>query len=162
MRRATMNLKIYLLLAGAILTGLIASLFAVEHRGYARGKQEAESAYAQRALVAEETVRTLERQSATDMVAIEEEHEQELADVTHRKDRVISDLRAGNLRLRQPDTRGGSAPSASGPATAAGAPAGLPRPDAEFLIGFAAEADAVTADRAALQEIVRKDREICR
>jgi len=154
----------YILIAAGILAGLGAYFLIVDSNAYTRGKSEAETIHAQRALVAEETVRTLERQSAADIVAIEEKHRQELANVTRRKDRVIADLRAGNLRLRQLDTRSGGGPQARPGAAGVdgGEKAGLPRQDIEFLVSLASEADAVVMDRQALQAIVRKDREICK
>lgn len=66
-------------------------------------------------------------------------------------DRLLADARTGAVRLRQRFTcpAGAAVPAAAGTAGAAddGAPRGLSAADAEFLVRFAAQCDAVAAER---------------
>lgn len=109
------------------------------------------------------------------MQAIDDQHQRDLANVHAEKDRVISDLRNGNLRLRNARGRAdrGCAPGGesrpTGVAGAAGerdaAARGEPRAtlegsndtavdDAVFTIELLAEGDEAIADLAACQKIV--------
>lgn len=98
------------------------------------------------------------------MVAASQTYQEELQHVTQSKDRIIADLRAGAVRLRDPGTRYEigihPVPEARPGAGRCDDEAGgeLSEPTAEFLVGLAAEADAVVHQLAACQAVVEADR----
>lgn len=113
-----------------------------------------------------EDARAKERKAAEDLAALAAQFEQEKADVTARKDRLIAQLRRGDIRLRFPTA--GALPANRSPAGAAAAPAGerdgrapteLPGPAAEFLLSLASESDEVVHQLSACQAIVRRYRQ---
>lgn len=111
---------------------------------------------------AERLARQAERDSAQAMATIDNAYQQGKADAKAEYDRVIADLRAGNVRLRERfkcpaanDLPG--AGTSTGGSDAAEA-RGLQRDDAEFLIREAERADAVVRQLQACQAIVNKDR----
>lgn len=82
---------------------------------------------------------------------------------TIKRDRIIADLRAGNVRLRNEIagcTAAGSVPTsnASSSGSDGAARCGLSAAHAEFLIQLAAEADYVALQLHACQEIIKSDR----
>lgn len=114
----------------------------------------------------QDAARATEQRAAQDLAAVAERYEKEKSDVAASKDRVISDLRSGALRLRFPTATTGDAGRSQAAATAAGAgecdgrAAGeLPQPVAEFLVSLASEADSVVVQLMACQAVVRQDRQ---
>lgn len=112
---------------------------------------------------AERLARQAERDSAQAMAAIDNAYQQGQADAKAESDRVIADLRAGNVRLRKRFTcPAASDLPAAGTSTGSSDAAqtgGLQRDDAEFLVREAERADEVVRQLQACQAIVRKDRQ---
>ncbi|MDR2188922.1 MAG: lysis protein [Azonexus sp.] len=142
-------------------------------RGFERGlwqAREAEELIAANAEIARlvTAARAAEQAHSAAMAAAALSYQEKITHETHRRDRVIADLRNGALRLRDPGpaTTGQNAacdPAAQTSTAAAGGddpPApGLSRPTAEFLVGEAARADAVAVQLAACQTVVVADRQ---
>lgn len=112
--------------------------------------------------IAVRQVQAIERERAADMVALEAEHEREVAREKVKLDRALARVRSGELR--GPACASGSA---EGPSTETRTGAGerahgekgrFSGEDAEFLIRFAGEADAVVLQLTACQAVVRNDR----
>lgn len=124
----------------------------------------------QQALAAEQQRRAEEQaQHAADMAALDRKFTKEMQDAKRQADADVAAVRAGDIRVRDKFAcpARGSAASASGAGTAAGrtpgmgdaAPAGgLQAADVELVLRIGAEADEVTLQLQACQEIVRKDR----
>lgn len=105
-----------------------------------------------------------ERASAAAVAVISGQFQQELKHERTKKDRIISDLRAGTVRLRDPGTRH---PLSSNPVPTTGTGPGrcdagpgtdFSREASEFLVSEASRADEITRQLTACQKIVRKDR----
>lgn len=114
----------------------------------------------------EEDARRREATHAQDMAAAAAQYQKEKAHVEADRDRTIADLRSGALRLRIP-IAAACAGTVGGTAAAPGAGAGrsddpttaeLSAAAAEFLVGLAAEADAVVNQLTACQAVVIADR----
>lgn len=90
--------------------------------------------------------------------AIDADHQQKIKRVNDAKDRLIADYRAGNKRLRE--SLSCAAANMPGTATASGvrdaaAKCGLSGADVEFLIRYAADAQAVAVQLADAQALLR-------
>lgn len=115
----------------------------------------------------ESDARQLEREHAAAMTQASATYQESMQHEKATRDRVIADLRSGALRLRVDlASRQGAA---GDPAGATGAAAGrcdgearaeLSVSASEFLVGLAAEADAVVHQLAACQAVVIADRKI--
>lgn len=148
----------YALLIGGVLT----VAWSIYNRGYDAAATHYEAKLAAQHKAHVEAWRAAERRSVAQMAVIDQQHQEEIQRAIQERDDIISDLRAGNLRLRERFTcpsseLPGAGPSASG--GDAGESAGLQPADAEFLIRLAAEADEVTRQLAACQAVIRADRE---
>lgn len=113
----------------------------------------------------QESYRALEKRRAEDVAAAAAQYEKDKANEVAKRDRVIADLRGGNLRLRVPVaacSQGGGSAVPGAPAGAGGrdggASAELSGPASEFLVGLASEADAVVRQLAACQAVIAADR----
>lgn len=109
--------------------------------------------------------RALERNWVEHDAQVSAQYEKEKAGELAKKDRTISDLRAGTLKLRIPVTacngtgRGLVPPPGATPSQRdGGTSAELSGPAAEFLISFASEADTIVRQLASCQALVKKDR----
>jgi len=178
------------MILAVIALGILAGMFfaaksyieGVRKEGYDAGHKAALLAVAQRDnddLVSalnrvtelEEEKAELEAAHRAAMAAIDAAHEKELHDVHENRDRVIADLRSGNLKLRNargqadagcPAHRGGEAgrpPAAAGERDApaqAGPPAAVDGADddVEFTIGLLDEGDEAIVDLGACQAIL--------
>jgi prophage endopeptidase len=101
---------------------------------------------------------------AAAMATVDHNYQEQLKNEISSRDAVIDGLRAGTVRLRQrficPAASSGSVPTATS-STSSGDTAegsGLQSADAEFLVRLASEADTVTLQLQACQEVVRNDR----
>ena len=119
-----------------------------------------EAVYAQQRAAATIAARNTEARHRAEYKAIADRFlaEQDKADADHKT--TISGLRAGTLRVRQRFTCPGvsEAPAGAGSADDPG-PGGLQPADAEFLVRFAAEADAIARKLNALQAVLAGGRE---
>ncbi|BCB28409.1 hypothetical protein SKTS_32950 [Sulfurimicrobium lacus] len=113
----------------------------------------------------EEQARTREHEHAQDMAVASAKYQEDLKHEKAAKDRVIADLRRGDLRLRIPVTC--PVPAAGDRTAALGTgPAGrdgetraeLSVEASEFLVGLASEADEVVHQLTACQAVVNADR----
>ncbi|HTH39720.1 MAG TPA: lysis system i-spanin subunit Rz [Rhodocyclaceae bacterium] len=113
----------------------------------------------------EDQARAKEREHAQDMADASAQYQKDLKHEKAAKDRVIADLRRGDLRLQIPvtcpDAAGGSATGATG--TSTGGRDGETRAElsveaSEFLVGLASEADEVVRQLTACQVVVNADR----
>lgn len=101
---------------------------------------------------------------AVSLVSISTEYQQELKNERTKKDRLIADLRAGAIRLRDPGTRyslGANAlPTIGTSPSRCDGDAGteISGSTAEFLISEASHSDEITRQLTACQGIVRADR----
>lgn len=109
--------------------------------------------------------RALEHDQAARDVAITEQFEKEVKTGSEKRARVVAAVNAGALRLRVPvaacnETARGVVPVAlAGTGLGDGtARAELSRPAIDFFVGLASEADAVVAQLASCQAILRNDR----
>lgn len=149
-----------LLLAGAYTAGR-ASVQAVHRAEVAALRED----LAQRVAQAGAKAREIEQRAAQDVASIEAKHHAEIEAARTDLARLDADLRAGTVRLRDRFTCATAGASGGAPEAAtstgqrhAATQGGLSREDAEFLVRFAGEADAVTRQLAACQAIVRSDR----
>ncbi|MDM5178503.1 lysis system i-spanin subunit Rz [Massilia sp. DJPM01] len=122
-------------------------------------------AHATRRADLEAQVRQSERARADEMAAIDQRHQEDIANREAISNRTIADLRSGVTGLRSKFTRCQRAPGSNGPAptTSTGssdatASIELRSEDASFLIRFASEADQVADQLRACQAVVRADR----
>lgn len=120
---------------------------------------------AQRIANAQAEARAIEQQRAADMAALTAAHQEALRHATADRDRVIADLRAGVVRVREQftcnsasDASGGTEARASGQRDPEGTSRGLSAADAEFLLRIAAEADEIVHQLHACQAVIRSDR----
>jgi hypothetical protein len=128
--------------------------------------RDAESARASAAkiLALEEANRKTENEHAEMLAAIGEAHEKDRAAQDARRVRDVADARSGALKLRDPGAKPAACPGAvSGAATSPGGSDGpaageLSHELAEFLVSEADRADAIVADLASCQAVVRADR----
>ncbi|MBS0370212.1 MAG: lysis protein [Proteobacteria bacterium] len=108
--------------------------------------------------------RAAEQRHAAALAAISTDYERKLDDANQRRAADRAALRAGTLRLRDPGpvTVSCADPTAepgAGPGRRDGrAPGELSDAAAEFLLDFAADADAVVLQLAACQRVVNEDR----
>lgn len=106
-----------------------------------------------------------ERSSADALADVSRQFQEDLKNERNKKERVIADLRAGAVRLRDPNGRcsgigiafpeAGSAPGGRD----GGAGTELSERTAEYLISEASRADEIVRQLTACQKIVIKDRE---
>lgn len=163
-----MNAKALIALAAVLF--LIAAFFAGQHQGkkieraewQAKEIKAAQDAADRLAEVQDET-RQAEQAHQAAMVAASSTYLKELAHVRTEKDRVIANLRAGAIRLRDPgpysfgrDSMPTTCPGAG--RCDGGTGADLSDAAAEFLVHLASEADEVTRQLAACQRILTEDR----
>jgi hypothetical protein len=109
--------------------------------------------------------RQQEQDKAAELAAIDQRHQQDIANREAISNRTIADLRAGTVRLRSDIAANEFAASVRLPSAAAGTGqrpsaqgVGLRIADAEFLIRTAGEADEVADQLRACQAVVRADR----
>jgi hypothetical protein len=150
----------------------VAALMAAVVIGAYRAGQKAERAYwqarelqamaaADQALTqAHETIRAMEHNAQAAMVAASDAYQKEISHVRTEKDRVIADLRARTVVLRDPwspyidaHPMPGTAPASCG--CDAGEKGELSESTAEFLVALASEADEVVAQLGRCQQVVR-------
>lgn len=110
-----------------------------------------------------EAARATERKHAEDLAGVSAGYQKELQDEKAKADRVVSDLRAGNKRLRIAVADSACGSETGGTASGSGGRDGGTRAElsgeaAEFLVGLASEADQVVRQLQACQEIVKRDR----
>lgn len=146
----------------------------VAERGRWQARESEELRMANAALVASRAKNVkLEQQAAQDLVALDEEHLQEVARVETAKDRFVADVVAGRIRLLDPGRAAGKAADcAGGPGAAAAAgerdaEAGGDLPAAlrgRVVAGaeLAAEADEVTIQLTAAQRVIEVYRRTCK
>lgn len=115
---------------------------------------------AQQVAMAEAKARATEQRRVEDLAELAAKHEKELQDAQVRSDRVVADLRAGNLRLRQ-HWQGAIATCDlsrdSAAAIAAEREAELREQGAADLVRLAAEADAQVRALQEAYEALRRD-----
>ncbi|WP_035052656.1 lysis system i-spanin subunit Rz [Andreprevotia chitinilytica] len=108
--------------------------------------------------------RALEHDAADQMARIGNRYQEQLRDETTRRDRLITDLRAGTLRLSVPirtaSTQCLPATTDTGPGSDGAALAELQDAAAEFLIHLADEADRVVDQLDACQAVIVADRAV--
>lgn len=160
------------LVAVAIVLG---ALYGAYHHGvttttaqYELKLSEQSAANAQALANAQADVRNKEQAAAQEQAAIVATYEDKQSNAKTNTDRIIADLRSGAIRLRS-DLASAQCALASVSDIAAGTgkrdaacTAGLRPADAEFLIRFAARADAVARQLQAAQAIIIADRKTCR
>lgn len=114
----------------------------------------------------EEQYRTQEHDHAVALASISSQYQKDLAHVKADKDRVITGLRNGSMRLQvpiaatvQPD--GGTASKVAATTTGRDGEtrAELSISAAEFLVGLASEADEVTKQLGRCQDVINADRD---
>lgn len=145
-----------------VLVGALYWHWSVYDLGYEAAATHYEAKLAAQHKAHVEAWRAAERKSVEQMTVIDQQHQEEIQRAIQERDDIISDLRAGNLRLRERFTCPSPELPGAGPAASggdAGESAGLQPADAEFLIRLAAEADEVTRQLAACQAVIRADRE---
>jgi hypothetical protein len=115
----------------------------------------------------QEQARKSEHDHAAALATVSTDYERKLSDANKQRAADAAALRAGTLRLRDPNPTGLSTCGGLGAQIGAGAgrrdgPEGgeLSEAAAEFLLGFASDADDVARQLAACQEVVVKDREL--
>lgn len=157
----------YVLAVAAVLAALWAAYsfgadVTAEHYQRVIAQHDADNS---KALAAEQLrYRGLEQQHAADMAAIDQQHQQEIAEREAISNRTIADLRAGAVGLRDKfttcqRTRGATAPAGTSTSKRdEAASIELQRTDAEFLVSIASEADSVADQLRSCQAVVRKDR----
>ncbi|HEX7116256.1 MAG TPA: lysis system i-spanin subunit Rz [Steroidobacter sp.] len=150
---------------------------AVDKAGYERGvseerakwvARESEELAAANALIEklQREARAAEQAHAKELAAISKRYQENLRNVEKARDAHIAALRAGALRLRDPEAPacesacGGGVSEASAAAGGRNGPAGgeLSAEASEFLLRLTAEADEVARQLQACQEIIRSDR----
>ena len=113
---------------------------------------------------AAQSAKDIEHASQTAQEAASATYQKELTNVTKIKDRVIAQLRAGSIRLRDPGAKyslGANTLPSIGTTPGGcngGAEAELSDSLAEFLTGEASRADGVVAQLQACQAVVKSDR----
>lgn len=180
-----MNPKAALILAGAIVAGLVVSHWAAYQHGISTENADRRAEVAElvreqnqrlgelndkhTTALANELQRRLDEQAQhqAEMAALDAKFTKEMEDEKRRAAADVAALRAGTVRVRDRFTCPG-ATSTSGAGTAAGRTpsmgdatqaGGLQAADAEFLLREAERADAVTLQLQACQAIVRRDRD---
>jgi prophage endopeptidase len=113
-----------------------------------------------------EKARADESLHAVKLASISAQYQEDLKNVKDKAARVISDVRAGTLKLRIPVTERactseGSKVEASTERRDGEARAELSKEASEFLIGLTGEADEVVEQLQACQRIVEEDRRTC-
>jgi len=157
----------YVLAVAAVLAALWAAYsfgaeVAAEHYQRVIAQHDADNS---KALAAEQLrYRGLEQQHVADMAAIDQQHQQEIAEREAISNRTIADLRAGAVGLRDKfttcqRTRGATAPAGTSTSQRdEAASLNLRTEDAGILVQLADEADSVADQLRACQAVVRKDR----
>lgn len=170
-----MSPKHYVLIAviGAIVLGLWRLYVHADGVGYTRAMGEVAARDNERLVKAQARIRELEKDKsdlearhAAEIEAIDHEGLEELRRVTSAKDRFVSDVVAGRIRLFDPGHKpcpgGGGSPPAEAPATASvdhGASAGgLSVEASRFLLEEAGRANTVAVQLRACQNVVLSDR----
>lgn len=149
------------LLAGALSGFAYQTGKKVERVEWQAREQRADRAAADKLAQAQRDKDTIEHNHQAAMVAASQAYQQELKHVRTQKDRVIADLRAGALRLRDPGTSyalgvhplPATGPAAGGCDAAAGGQ--LSDEAAEFLVGLASESDEVAKQLGRCQEVAQ-------
>lgn len=106
-----------------------------------------------------------ERESYAKQEQLESDYLAKVQELRQNETSIINEYHANNLRLREslkskqcPDVSGISNGTSGNNATATG---GLHDRDVEFLIRYAARADAVAEQLASAQALIKQDRELC-
>ena len=152
-----------------------------KRQAYSAGQQAERAAWqsleSAKLLAANKRIRALEAERAAReaahadaLAAIDREKSKEVANVEARKERFVSDVVAGRIRLFDPGARScprGGGDEGAAPRAGAGVGDGegggeLSGPLAQFLIGEAARADKVVVRLSACQRILEEDRKVCR
>jgi hypothetical protein len=171
------SLVLYLGLAAAVIAALWWLWSAVDKAGYERGlaeertkweSREAEELAAANALIEklQREAREREQRHAAELADVSRRYQENLRNVEKARDAHIAALRAGALKLRDPEAPacegagGGGVPEAPAGAPGRDGPQGgeLSAAASEFLLRLTAEADEVARQLQACQEIVRRDR----
>lgn len=165
-----------LLAVVALIAAVVAAFYAYGQQQFGLGETSERAAWLARENIAlttangrikelENQARTREHEHAQDMAKASTKYQEDLKHEKAAKDRVIADLRRGDLRLRVPVTcpvsAAGGRTAALGTGTAgrdAGARAELSVEASEFLVGLASEADEVVHQLGACQAIINADR----
>jgi len=98
------------------------------------------------------------------LAKVSADYQERLNDEKTNNGRIVAGIRAGAIRLRQPEPNrhgtgsGISAPDAATGRCDAGAGSELPPETAEFLFSLAGEADDISEQLAACQKVIRLDR----
>lgn len=113
-------------------------------------------------------VRAIESAHASKLASFSQAYQEQLQNVRLEKDKFISSVRAGTIKLHIPKTArpfgnntAGAQINASASRCDASAESELPRDVAEFLYGEASRADAIVNQLQACQAIVLEDRRVC-
>lgn len=110
-------------------------------------------------------IRATESAHATKLASFSKAYQEELKNVKTEKDKFISSVRAGTIKLHIPKSASSDTPIAQVNATASrcdgSAESELPRDVAEFLYSEASRADEIVNQLQACQAVVLEDRRIC-
>ncbi|MFA6063906.1 MAG: lysis system i-spanin subunit Rz [Gallionella sp.] len=115
-----------------------------------------------KAAEASEANRKAEAAHASQLAALRDHYQAEIDNEKAAADRIIADLKSGNLKLRkrfscdQGAAIAGTASSGDGAAQG-----GLQSSDVEFLIGIASEADIIVNQLTLAQGVIVRQRETC-
>lgn len=133
----------------------------------ARENKELRTANA-KILALETAARNAEHDHAQDLAAISTDYERKLKDANDQRSRDVSAARSGAIRLRDPNPPGfracGSVAASTGssPGGRDDSPPGeLSGTSAEFLLGFANDADDVARQLDSCQQVITADRRLC-
>lgn len=147
--------------------------YGMYHHGY--GVAKAEDKIVSDALIQKHAAETIslqgqvaatEHKAADDMAAIDAQHQKDFANEKAKTDSTIAALLDGTLRLRKrlaaihTTTCAVSNTSTCASSSDDTASVGLQQSDAELLVRYAAEADAITDQLRACQAIVVEDRKV--
>lgn len=147
---------------GGLATGYMVGKHGADNRWQAQ--IAANDAAASKALADKEAeYRDREHKQAADMAAIDQQHQEAAQNEIISRDRTITDMRAGTLRLR--DRFAVCTTASAVPATGTGTGqrdavqvGGLQEQDGEFLVRLASEANQVVQQLTECQAVVRADR----
>lgn len=131
---------------------------------YEAAQRKADAQVATTLAAAQDRVNMIQQASQQAMIEASQTYQKELQNVTRIKNKTISDLRAGAVRLRDTGTRYTIGPdpmsnAATGSGGCNGSPGGqLSIETSEFIVGLAAEADDIVHQLDACQQIIIEDR----
>lgn len=130
---------------------------------YEAAQRKADAQVATTLAAAQDRVNMIQQASQQAMIEASQTYQKELQNVTRIKNKTISDLRAGAVRLRDPGkyALGPNPMPKTGTGTSGhnGEAGGdISEQSAEFLLSLAAEADAIVHQLNACQKIIIQDR----